>query len=361
MPGDRGTLRETIEGGSSVRSIVVIPLALSLALSTGSRASAQSSAPALDNGTTDAGITREAAVALVLATDPRFADLPDFEDVRAAGAAEFRTAEAVLMSDWYRVLGPTATELADLGMVSLRHPGSWLIETSLVEACADPEGDIEFPMADPCAWRHSWYHLVSPDGSVTLLGDEGDPELSRGFLDALDTLLWSQDSDAYPGIGWSRGTGHAGDAALIALAEAIGVPLEALFVDEITARDEQDQWLILAQGFSSEGAEPTAMLDGILAWQSADWARHFETAPVNEELEDGDRSVLRTTFPIDAAGEPYHFQPHRYGFDELVPDTLPGIYLGGDAVQYLYVSGNAALSVIAVDDERALEFLELLP
>jgi hypothetical protein len=174
MPGDRGTLRKTIEGGSWVRSIVVIPLALSLVLSTGSWASAQSSAPALDDGT--ANITREAAVALVLATDPRFADLPDFEDVRAAGAAEFRTAEAVLISDWYRVLGPTATELADLGAVSLRHPGSWLIETSLVEACADPEGDIEFPMPDPCAWRHSWYHLVSPDGSVTLLDDEGDPE-----------------------------------------------------------------------------------------------------------------------------------------------------------------------------------------
>ena len=344
-----------------MRSIVVILLALSLVLSTGSWASAQSSAPALDDEAAGAGVTREAAVALVLATDPRFADLPDFEEVRAAGAAEFRTADAVLLSDWYRVLGPTATELADLGAVSLRHPGSWLIETSLVEACVDPEGDIEFPMPDPCAWRHSWYHLVSPDGSVTLIGDEGDPAPSRGFLDALDTLLWSQDSDAYPGIGWSRGAGHAGDAALIALAEAIGVPLEDLFVDEITAHDEQGRWLILAQGFSSEGVAPTTMLEGILTWQVADWARHFETGPVNEAVEVGDLSVLRTTFPIDAAGEPYHFEPHRYGFDEAVPVTLPGIDLSGDAVQYLYISGNAALSVIAVDDERALEFLELLP
>jgi hypothetical protein len=179
-----------------VRSIVVIPLALSLVLSTGSWAAAQSSAPALDDGATAAGITREAAVALVLATDPRFADLPDFEEVRAAGVAEFRTAEAVLVSDWYRVLGPTATELVDMGTVWLRHHGSWLIETSLVEACADPEGDIEFPMPDPCAWRHSWYHLVSPDGSVTLLGDEGDPELVAAGDEAAGAL---------PGISWSSG------------------------------------------------------------------------------------------------------------------------------------------------------------
>ena len=163
-----------------MRGIVVIPLALSLVLSLGSWASAQSTAAALDDRATDAGITREAAVAFVLGSDPRFADLPDFEDVRAAGVAEFRTAEAVLMSDWYRVLGPTASELADLGAVSLRHPSSWLIETSLVEACTEPPAEADYPMPDPCAWRHSWYHLVSPDGSVTLLGDEGDPEPIAG-------------------------------------------------------------------------------------------------------------------------------------------------------------------------------------
>jgi hypothetical protein len=216
-------------------------------------------------------------------------------------------------------------------------------------------------MPDPCAWRHAWYHLVSPDGDVRLIGDEGDLAPSRGFLDALDRLLWSEEFDAYPGIGWTRGVGHVGDAAHIALAAAIGVPLDDLFVDEITASDEQDRWLILAQGFSSEGAEPTAMLEGILTWQAADWARHYETGPVNETVEVGDLPVLRTTFPIEAVGEPYHFEPHRYGFDGADPVVLPGIDLDGDAVQYLYVSGNAALSVIAVDDERAREFLELLP
>ena len=29
---------------------------------------------------------------------------------------------------------------------------------------------------DPCEWRHSWYYRVQPDGTVTLLFDEGDPD-----------------------------------------------------------------------------------------------------------------------------------------------------------------------------------------
>jgi hypothetical protein len=177
----------------------------------------------------------------------------------------------------------------------------------------------------------------------------------------------SPDLDAYPGMGWSRGLGHLDDAAHIALAEAIGVPVDDLLVYEITARDEQDQWLVLAQGFSSEGVEPATLFDGILAWQATDWARHFETGPVNEEVAVGDLSVLRTSFPIDPAGEPYRFEPHPYALDAAHPaDAQTGIYdsgidLTGDAVQYLYVSGDTAFSLIAIADERAVEFLAMIP
>lgn len=30
------------------------------------------------------------------------------------------------------------------------------------------------PWPDPFAWRHSWSYRVQPDGSVSLLLDEGD-------------------------------------------------------------------------------------------------------------------------------------------------------------------------------------------
>lgn len=159
-----------------MRNFFGILLALSLVLATGATVHARTPAPALDDEAGAVGITREEAVALVLVSDPRFADLPDFDMVRQEGTAEFRTVEAVLLTDWYRVLGPTASALAELGAVSFRSPTSWLIEVNLVEACTEPPADVEFPMPDPCAWRHSWYHHVTPDGHVTLIGDEGDPE-----------------------------------------------------------------------------------------------------------------------------------------------------------------------------------------
>ena len=41
--------------------------------------------------------------------------------------------------------------------------------------CVEPtSGPV--PALDPCAWRHSWYYRVQPDGTVSLLFDEGDPD-----------------------------------------------------------------------------------------------------------------------------------------------------------------------------------------
>ena len=30
------------------------------------------------------------------------------------------------------------------------------------------------PLPDPCEWRQSWFYQVQPDGTVSLLFDEGD-------------------------------------------------------------------------------------------------------------------------------------------------------------------------------------------
>ena len=66
--------------------------------------------------------------------------------------------------------------------VSPKTPSSRIVEVTLVRDCVRysfPEGvqgwDGKEPVADdPCAWRHSWYYRVQPDGRVTLLFDEGD-------------------------------------------------------------------------------------------------------------------------------------------------------------------------------------------
>jgi hypothetical protein len=159
----------------SVRNLIASLFALSLVLSAGSPAGAQSPVPADDAGTATAGISREEAVSLVLASDPRFGGLRDYEDLEKEQAAQFSFAP-LLTSGYHRVLGPITSALAEYGVVSFRHPTGWLIETTLVEACTKPSADADYPLPDPCAWRHTWYHLVASDGSVTLLADEGDPE-----------------------------------------------------------------------------------------------------------------------------------------------------------------------------------------
>ena len=115
---------------------------------------------------------RAHAVSLVLATDPRFAGLPDYELLLRKAMSEFDM--YLTVGSHYRVL-PTDAELVQQGWYVYRTPSSWLIEVTLADDCLEPTSDPA-PWADPCGWRHSWYYRVQPDDTVALLCDEGDPD-----------------------------------------------------------------------------------------------------------------------------------------------------------------------------------------
>lgn len=119
--------------------------------------------------------SRERAVATVLAADPRFAALPDYETLRRRSQAEF--VPYILYSSYYRVLPGVATDLALFGSTP-RTPSSWLVTVMLVTDCSEPSPGGDPPAADPCAWRHAWTFRVLPDGGLSLLFDEGDPDIS---------------------------------------------------------------------------------------------------------------------------------------------------------------------------------------
>src|SRR3990170_1469859 len=93
--------------------------------------------------------TRADAVALVLATDPRFADLHDWEALRLRSASEFKP--HILIESYYRVLPTTGTDLASWEIVE-RVSGSWLIAVTLVKDCVEPLSDSAPMAADPCGW-----------------------------------------------------------------------------------------------------------------------------------------------------------------------------------------------------------------
>lgn len=123
--------------------------------------------------------TAEEAVALVLASDPRFAEASDWEPLVRRSMTAFEP--LVFEHSYYRLLSPASSSgktLEDAFRISPRAPRSWLYEVTLVRDCGDyvrPSGDA--PAAeDPCAWRHSWFYRVQPDGSVTLLFEEGGPD-----------------------------------------------------------------------------------------------------------------------------------------------------------------------------------------
>ncbi len=120
-------------------------------------------------------ISREDAIARVLAVDSRFAGLIDHDRLRREVAADF-TAERYYTDSFYRVLGPWWAEL-DGWHMSLRDPLGWLIEVNLVTGCPEVElADADLPIDDPCAWRHTWVYLVEPDGVVTPVVEAGDPD-----------------------------------------------------------------------------------------------------------------------------------------------------------------------------------------
>jgi hypothetical protein len=158
-----------------MRRVASSLLALSLVAGGGVTVFGQSASPVNDGTGGLLAPERVAAVASVLASDARFVDLPDFDDLRRRSAAEFDFSP-LLTSGYYRVLGPSLIDLVDLGAVTLRSPTGWIVETTLVSGCSELPPDPHWPVPDPCAWRHTWIHLATPDGTVTTLYDTGDPE-----------------------------------------------------------------------------------------------------------------------------------------------------------------------------------------
>ena len=133
---------------------------------------------------TRSSITLDDAVALVLASDPRFTDLADWEVLWKRGLAELKP--LVLEDSYYRVLSSQILGMTPLSFwwVSPRVAPSWVIEVTLVRDCDAwlmPDeiaitADTEPFLDDPCGWRHSWVYRVRPDGEVMLLFHEGDPD-----------------------------------------------------------------------------------------------------------------------------------------------------------------------------------------
>lgn len=128
----------------------------------------------------DPNARRDEVVALVLAQDARFADLPAYRRREIEYASRF-SMDALIGSGYYRVLPTATTQWSDATGVDLfafREPRNWLVEVVLVRDCVPVVVGqaIQPPLPDPCAWRHAWYYRVQSDDSVTLLFEEGDPD-----------------------------------------------------------------------------------------------------------------------------------------------------------------------------------------
>jgi len=152
--------------------MVLLLAALMPTSATGAEPSLASPSPG-KGASAEPGLTQAEAVALVLAADPRFADLPDWETLRLKTVAKFKP--YLLDSSYYHVLPTMGTDLA-FWEIPERAPGSWLIAVTLVQDCIEPPSDGARLTADPCGWRHAWYYRVQPDGTITPLFDEGDPD-----------------------------------------------------------------------------------------------------------------------------------------------------------------------------------------
>ena len=136
--------------------------------------------PAPEAGPTEqTGLNRDEAIALVLATDPRYADLPDFARLEIESSAYFDLG-IKFGSGYYRVLPTLPTQYLGQGFIDFHYPGNWVIEATLVRDCVSISEALDptVGLRDPCGWRHSWFYRVQPDGTVSLLLDEGDPDPS---------------------------------------------------------------------------------------------------------------------------------------------------------------------------------------
>jgi hypothetical protein len=134
---------------------------------------------ATDGDQTDPDARRDEVVALVLAQDPRFADVPDFTRQSQLASSNFEPS-LLLGSDYVRVL-PTLASAFSPWAYDFGYAANWLVEVTLVGDCAPitpgegPSSETA-PSPDPCEWRHSWFYRVAPDDTVTLLFEEGDPD-----------------------------------------------------------------------------------------------------------------------------------------------------------------------------------------
>lgn len=142
-------------------------------------AAAGTAAAASDDEGNDPNARRDEVVALVLAQDIRFADLPDYERQRIKQQSQF-SFDPLVGSGFYRTLPSLASSVTPW-MFDFGYPANWLVEVTLVEGCTPlptgegPSSDTA-PWPDPCEWRHSWFYRVEPDDTVTLLFEEGDSE-----------------------------------------------------------------------------------------------------------------------------------------------------------------------------------------
>jgi hypothetical protein len=130
------------------------------------------------------------AIAAVRAADPRFAELPDFQQVFREAAMEGRYDSAPLVAgSWIAVLG-TFSETAGLAMglegwVTADTGLGLFVEVMLVDDCATPLP--EDLTSDPCESRQHWVYHVPRGGEAELISHGEWPDLPVPSATAVPT------------------------------------------------------------------------------------------------------------------------------------------------------------------------------
>jgi hypothetical protein len=120
------------------------------------------------------------AIAAVRSVDPRFIDIPDYDEVNRRVLATFDLTP-LLAGSWIRVLptfqpcGESATDDPDPQWIDLGL--GQVVEVMLVSDCQTVGNDLEpRPVRDPCAWRRQWIYRVLPTGDVVLVAAGGSAD-----------------------------------------------------------------------------------------------------------------------------------------------------------------------------------------
>lgn len=121
-------------------------------------------------------LDRAAALDLVRAQDPRFAELRDADEITREAARTFNT--SLYLESRVGTVPTWATLWLAAYDTFTRTAPSWIVEVVLTDGCVvtDEVFAGEGTFIDPCTWRHAWYYRVQDDGTVTPLFDEGDPD-----------------------------------------------------------------------------------------------------------------------------------------------------------------------------------------